>query len=48
MKLARPAIADTPRERHVETVTALDGEAVGEICPAFHLEIEKRRWHRAL
>jgi hypothetical protein len=37
--LARPAIADTPRERDVENVTALGGEAVGEIYPAFHLEI---------
>jgi hypothetical protein len=30
---------DTPRERHAETVTTFGGEAVGEMCPAFQLEI---------
>ena len=39
LELAEPAIVDTLRERHVETVKTFGGEAVGEMCPAFHIEI---------
>ena len=39
LELAEPAIVDTLRERHVEMVKTFGGEAVGETCPAFQLEI---------
>jgi hypothetical protein len=38
--LAQPITVDTLRVRHVETVTTFGGETVGEMCPAFHLEID--------
>jgi L-asparaginase II len=39
LELAEPATVDTLRERHVETVKTFGGEAVGEMRPAFHLDI---------
>ena len=39
LELAEPATVDMLRERHVETVKAFAGEAVGEMRPAFHLEV---------
>jgi hypothetical protein len=39
LELAEPAIVDTLRERHVETVKTFGGEAVGETCPAFQLDV---------
>jgi hypothetical protein len=39
LELAQPAIADTLREQHVETVKTFAGEAVGEKCPAFELDV---------
>lgn len=39
LALAKPAIVDTLRERHVETVKTFAGEAVGEMCPAFQLDV---------
>jgi L-asparaginase II len=39
LALAEPAVLDTLRERHIETVKTFAGEAVGEVCPAFHLDI---------
>jgi L-asparaginase II len=39
LELVEPKIVDTLRERHIETVKTFGGEAVGEMRPAFHLEI---------
>lgn len=39
LALAEPPVLDTLRERHIETVKTFGGEAVGEICPAFRLDI---------
>jgi L-asparaginase II len=39
LALAQPAVLNTLRERHVETVKTFGGETVGEMCPAFQLEI---------
>jgi L-asparaginase II len=39
LELAEPAIVDTLRERHIETVKTFAGEAVGEMRPAFQLEV---------
>jgi L-asparaginase II len=39
VELAQPAIVDTLRERHVETVKTFGGEAVGEMRPAFQLDV---------
>jgi L-asparaginase II len=39
LELAEPATVDTLRERHVETVKTFGGEAVGEMRPAFQLDI---------
>jgi len=39
LELADSATVDTLRERHIETVKTFAGETVGEMRPAFHLEI---------
>lgn len=39
LALAEPAIVDMLRERHVETVKTFGGEAVGEMRPAFRLDV---------
>ena len=39
LDLATSAVVDTLRERHVETVKTFGGESVGEMCPAFQLEV---------
>jgi L-asparaginase II len=39
LALAETAIVDTLRERHVETVKTFAGEAVGEMRPAFQLNV---------
>jgi L-asparaginase II len=39
LALVDPKIVDTLRERHVETVKTFGGETVGEMCPAFQLDI---------
>jgi L-asparaginase II len=39
LELAQPAIVDTLRERHVETVKTFAGEAVGEMRPVFQLDV---------
>jgi hypothetical protein len=39
LELAQPAIVDMLRERHVETVKTFGGETVGEMCPAFQLDV---------
>ena len=39
LELAQPAIVDTLRERHVETVKTFGGETAGEMCPAFQLDV---------
>jgi L-asparaginase II len=39
LALAEPAIVDTLRERHVETVKTLADAPVGEMRPTFHLNL---------
>jgi L-asparaginase II len=39
LELAEPAIVDTLRERHAETVQTFGGEPVGEMRPAFQLDV---------
>jgi L-asparaginase II len=39
LELVEPKIVDTLRERHVETVKTFGGETVGEMCPAFQLDV---------
>ena len=39
LELAEPAIVDTLRERHAETVKTFGGEPVGEMRPAFQLDV---------
>ena len=39
LELAEPGVLDTLRERRVGTVKTFGGEAVGEMRPAFHLDI---------
>jgi L-asparaginase II len=39
LELAQPAILDTLRERHVETVKTFAGEVVGAMRPAFQLDV---------
>jgi hypothetical protein len=39
LELTQPAILDTLRERHVETVKTFAGEVVGEMRPAFQLDV---------
>jgi L-asparaginase II len=39
LELAEPAVVDTLRERHVEIVKTFADEPVGEMRPAFHLDI---------
>jgi L-asparaginase II len=39
LELVEPAIVDTLRERHAETVKTFGGETVGEMCPAFQLDV---------
>jgi L-asparaginase II len=40
LALAEPATVDRLRERHVETVKTFAGEVVGEMRPAFHLDVD--------
>jgi L-asparaginase II len=39
LELAQPAILDTLRERHVETVKTFAGEVVGAMRPSFQLDV---------
>ena len=39
LELVEPDIVDTLRERHVETVKTFGGEPVGEMRPAFQLDV---------
>jgi L-asparaginase II len=39
LELTQPTILDTLRERHVETVKTFAGEVVGEMRPAFQLDV---------